>query len=788
MAEHVDVLIIGAGISGIGAACYLQRERPGTSFAILEARAATGGTWDLFRYPGIRSDSDLHTFGYEFKPWVNEKSIAAADAILAYVRETATEHAIDRHIRLHHRVVSASWSSDTARWLVDIERTDSGAHVQMTCRWMFCASGYYRYDQGFRPTFPGEERFRGALVHPQHWPEDLDYTGKRVVVIGSGATAVTLVPAMTDRAAHVTMLQRTPSYVLPMPSEDALANRLRAVLPATWAYALTRRKNIRMQRTVWRLTRRFPRAARRMIRRINAAQLPPGYPVDTHFNPPYAVWDQRLCMVPDGDLFRAIREGRASVVTDHIETFTERGVQLRSGETLEADIIVTATGLNLQAFGGIELVVDGAPVRLPDTVAFKGMMLSGVPNFAFAIGYTNSSWTLKVGLLCEHFCRLLAHMEAHGHTTCIPEVSDPAMKTRPLLDFGAGYVKRAIGELPRQGERAPWLTSMDYESDRKLLRMDSVIDPELRFTGGTGDEADRFCTVDGVRICYRTYGDPRGEPVLLIAGLGLDQTSWPASLIASLIARGRFVVTLDNRDVGRSARGTAPPPTVLQQVLRRPRADGYVLADMARDAIGVLDAIGLADAHLVGMSMGGMIAQEIAARHPERVRTLTSIFSTTGARSVGQPAVSTIRKLARRPARTRDEFVAGYLGMIRHIAGTRLPLDEAAVRAYAARAWDRGDGPTAREGVARQINAIQLSGNRTTGLARITAPTLVIHGDRDRMVDPSGGQATAAAIPRAKLFTIPGMEHYLAEGAIPRLIELIAEHMEWSRTWARSAA
>jgi cation diffusion facilitator CzcD-associated flavoprotein CzcO/pimeloyl-ACP methyl ester carboxylesterase len=787
MAEHVDVLIIGAGISGIGAACYLRRERPGTSFAILEARAATGGTWDLFRYPGIRSDSDLHTFGYEFKPWVNDKSIAGADAILAYVRETAAEHAIDRHIRLHHRVVGARWSSDAARWLVDIERTDTGARVQMTCRWLFSASGYYRYDQGFRPTFPGEERFRGAIVHPQHWPEDLDYTGKRVVVIGSGATAVTLVPAMTDRAAHVTMLQRTPSYVLPMPSEDALANRLRAVLPATWAYALTRRKNIRMQRTVWRLTRRFPHAARRVIRRINVAHLPPGYPVDTHFNPPYAVWDQRLCMVADGDLFRAIREGSASVVTDHIETFTERGILLRSGETLEADIIVTATGLNLQAFGGIELVVDGTPVRLPDTVAFKGMMLSGVPNFAFAIGYTNSSWTLKVGLLCEHFCRLLAHMDEHGHTTCVPEVKDPSMKTRPLLDFGAGYVKRAIGELPRQGERAPWLTSMDYESDRKLLRMDSVVDPELRFAGGARDHADRFCVVDGVRICYRTSGDRRGEPVVLIAGLGLDQTSWPESLIAALLARGAFVVTLDNRDVGRSARASSPPPTVLQQVLRRPRPDGYTLAHMARDTVGVLDALGLDDAHLVGMSMGGMIAQEIAARHPERVRSLTSIFSTTGARAVGQPEASTIRRLARRPARTRDQFVEGYVGMIRHIAGTHFPFEEQAVRAYAARAWDRGDGATSREGVARQVNAIQLSGDRTARLRRITAPTLVVHGLRDRMVAPSGGRATAEAIRGAKLVTIAGMEHYLAEGAIPRLVELIAEQLRAGQRSVRPA-
>jgi cation diffusion facilitator CzcD-associated flavoprotein CzcO/pimeloyl-ACP methyl ester carboxylesterase len=782
--EHVEVLIVGAGISGIGAAVYLRRERPGTSFAVLEARAATGGTWDLFRYPGIRSDSDLHTFGYEFKPWVDKKRIAGADAILDYVREAAREHDVDAAIRLSHRVIGARWSTADARWTVDIEH--AGKRFAMTCRWLFCASGYYRYDQGFRPTFPGEARFTGPIVHPQHWPADLDTTGKRVVVIGSGATAVTLVPALADRAAHVTMLQRTPTYVLPMPSEDAIANRLRRVLPAAWAYRLTRRKNIAMQRAIWRLCRRFPTAARRAIRRINAAQLPPGFPIDEHFNPPYAPWDQRLCVVPDGDLFTAIRAGRASVVTDHIEAFTERGLQLRSGATLDADVIVTATGLNLQPFGAIDLVVDEHHVRLPDTIAYKGMMLSGVPNFAFAIGYTNSSWTLKVGLLCEHFCRLLAYMDEHGYTTCVPAPSDPAMKTRPLLDFGAGYVQRSIGALPRQGERAPWLMSMDFHADRKLLRTGDVADPELRFTGATA--ADRFVEVDGARICFRTHGDPRGEPVLLLAGLGLDQTWWPPALVDGLIARGHFVVTVDNRDAGRSARGTAPPPSLWQQVRRQPRDDGYTLTDMARDALGVLDALGLADVHVIGMSMGGMIGQELAVHHPARVRTLTSIFSTTGARDVGQPALSTIRRLARPPARTRAAFVADYAAMMRHIAGARFPIAGAELRAYAGRAWDRGGGATMREGMARQINAIYLSGDRTASLAAITAPTLVIHGDEDRMVAPSGGQATAAAIPRAKLYTIPGMGHYLADGAAARVLELFRDHIAWSRTWARSAA
>ncbi|MEU6577544.1 NAD(P)/FAD-dependent oxidoreductase [Streptomyces sp. NPDC046805] len=480
--EHLDVLIIGAGISGIGAARYLKTELPSKSFAILEARAASGGTWDLFRYPGIRSDSDLHTFGYEFKPWRDEESIASAPRILTYLRETATENGLDSHTRYHHKVLSVSWSTEQARWTVLVERADTGERTTLTCAWLFCAGGYYRYDQGFTPHFEGRERFRGTIVHPQHWPEDLDYAGKRVLVIGSGATAVTLLPAMAETAAHVTMLQRTPSYILPVPRKDVIANTLRKYLGPERGYALTRRKNIAQQRLVWALCQRYPKAARRLIRWVNSHQLPDGYPVDEHFNPPYDPWDQRLCAVPDGDLFKSIRAGKASVVTDRITTFTENGVRLESGRELEADIVVTATGLNVQAFGGIQVTVDGEEVRLSDTVAYKGMMLSGVPNLAFSIGYTNSSWTLKVGLLCEHFCRLLAHMDTYGQDICRPEVADPSMPTRPFLDFAAGYIQRVVDQLPRQGDRMPWLTSMDYHSDVKLLRADSVVDPELHFT------------------------------------------------------------------------------------------------------------------------------------------------------------------------------------------------------------------------------------------------------------------------------------------------------------------
>ena len=480
--ERLDVLIVGAGISGIGAGRYLSTEHPGKTFALIEARPSFGGTWDQFRYPGIRSDSDLYTFGYEFKPWRDEDSIASAPRILNYLRETITESGLEPHIRYQHRVVRADWSSEQARWLVQVERTDTGERLRFSVGWLFCASGYSRYDEGHTPQFEGQDRFGGQIVHPQHWPEDLDYTGKRVVVIGSGATAVTLIPAMAERAAHVTMLQRTPTYILPVPRQDAIAGTLKKVFGERYGFALARRKNIAQQRLTWLFCRRFPTAARKVIRSLNAKLLPAGFPVDEHFNPPYNPWDQRLCIVPDGDLFQTIRSGRASVATDHIDRFTETGIQLKSGRQLDADIIVTATGLNLQIAGGIQLTVDGREVCFPDTVVYRGMMLSGVPNFSLAIGYTNSSWTLKIGLLCEYFCRLLAHMDSHGHDTAWA-VADPDMRTRPLLDFGAGYVTRALSQLPRQGSAAPWLMSMGYRDDVKLLRGNTVADEHYRFSG-----------------------------------------------------------------------------------------------------------------------------------------------------------------------------------------------------------------------------------------------------------------------------------------------------------------
>lgn len=478
--REIDVLIVGAGLSGIGVAYRLARQRPQTSYLILESRDAIGGTWDLFRYPGIRSDSDLFTLSYELKPWRSNTAIADGASIKAYIEEAARESGADQRILFRHRFLEARWSSARARWQVFAERRDTGERLTFSCRWLFGAAGYYRYDAGYTPDFPGRERFRGPVIHPQAWPKDLDYKGKRVLVIGSGATAITLVPELAKEAAHVTMLQRTPSYVMPVPKIDAVARGLRRLFGDERGYRLTRGKNIAMQRAFFAFCQRYPGPARRFIRAINKLMLPPNYPVDTHFHPPYNPWDQRLCAVTDGDLFRAIRQGTVDVVTDQLSHFTETGVALASGASLDADLIITATGLQLSAMGGLPLVVDDQPVRVPDTVAYKGMMLSGVPNFAFAIGYTNSSWTLKVNLVAEHFCRLLTHMEQRGYRTCAA-VADPAMETRPFLDFSAGYVQRAMQDLPRQGSRAPWQTVMNYFVDLALLRRGRVDDPHLRF-------------------------------------------------------------------------------------------------------------------------------------------------------------------------------------------------------------------------------------------------------------------------------------------------------------------
>ena len=479
--EHFDVLIVGAGISGVGAAYHLQANCPGKTYAILEGRAAMGGTWDLFRYPGIRSDSDMYTLGYSFRPWTDPKAIADGPAILAYLRETAAAYGIDRKIRYGLRVERASWSSADARWTVEARDAATGDVRRFTCGFLFMCAGYYDYAEGHAPEFPGRERFGGRVVHPQHWTPDVAYEGKRVVVIGSGATAVTLVPELAKRAAHVTMLQRSPTYVVSVPERDRIANWLRARLPLGAAYAATRGKNVLLSMAFYQYCRRFPAQAKRLIVAGVKKQVGGALDVREHFTPRYNPWDQRVCLVPDGDFFAALREGRASVVTDQIETFTETGIRLRSGAELEADLIVTATGLKLKFLGGMEVVVDGKKVEPAKTMAYKGMMASDVPNLALAIGYTNASWTLKAELACQYVCRVLNHMAKGGYRRCTPVQDDPTMATEPLLDLQSGYVQRAQALMPRQGDRTPWRMHQSYPRDLVALRHGKVDDGVLSF-------------------------------------------------------------------------------------------------------------------------------------------------------------------------------------------------------------------------------------------------------------------------------------------------------------------
>jgi len=478
----VDVLIVGAGLSGIGAAHHLQERCPGRSYAILEARDAIGGTWDLFRYPGIRSDSDMHTLGYRFRPWTDSKSIAEGSKILRYIRDTAREGGIDRRIRFNHRVVAAAWSSADACWTVEAERSDTGETVRLTCGFLFVNSGYYRYDEGYTPEFPGIDDFAGQVVHPQHWPEDLDYAGKRVVVIGSGATAMTLVPAMAEDAAHVTMLQRSPTYVVSMPGEDGLAIFLRRYLPDRAVYPIVRWKNVALQGLSYRLARRRPELMKKLLRRGLMKALPPGYDVDTHFKPRYDPWDQRLCLVPDADLFEALGKGSAEIVTDRIAGFTAGGIELESGTELEADVVITATGLNLLFLGGMRIEIDGEEPDVSKALTYKGMMLSDFPNFAYTLGYTNASWTLKADLTAEYVCRLLNHMDAAGHRVCMPKVTDPSVTEEPLLDFNSGYVLRSLDHLPKQGSKEPWKLRQNYPLDLRMLRRGPIADGTMQFS------------------------------------------------------------------------------------------------------------------------------------------------------------------------------------------------------------------------------------------------------------------------------------------------------------------
>jgi cation diffusion facilitator CzcD-associated flavoprotein CzcO len=503
--SHFDVVIVGAGLSGIGAACHLKQRCPDKTFALLERREAIGGTWDLYRYPGIRSDSDMHTLGYAFKPWLADEAIADGPSILEYVNETADEYDVRRHILFGRRVVAAEWSTPDARWTLRVRRGDAGETAdepaeqeEITCNFLLMCSGYYSYDEPYRPAFEGEEDFEGPMFHPQEWPDDFDHAGKRVVVIGSGATAMTIVPAMAETAEHVTMLQRSPTWVVSRPDRDVVANFLRKILPAALAYRITRAKNVFLQQRVYEKTRTDPKKVRDFLLRQVRKHLGPDYDVEKHFTPRYDPWDQRLCLIPNADLFEAIKAGRASVVTDHIDRITKRGIRLASGEELQADAIIVATGLNLELLGGAQFAVDGRPVHFPDTFSYKGMMFSGVPNLVQTFGYINASWTLRADLTAEYTCRLLRHMDERGLRQCTPTLreSDRDMPKRPWIqDFPAGYMRRGMHLFPRQGDREPWLNTQRYSVDRKLLREAPLEDGVLRFGNpaagrAQGDAAD----------------------------------------------------------------------------------------------------------------------------------------------------------------------------------------------------------------------------------------------------------------------------------------------------------
>lgn len=483
--ETTDVIVVGAGLTGVGAAVHLQRECPDKQVLLLEARESMGGTWDLFRYPGVRSDSDMHTLGYDFKPWTDAKAIADGASIRDYIKETARDYGIDKHIRYRHRVREADWDATAALWHLQVD-TPEGPR-QMQCRFLLMCAGYFRYDRGHAPEFPGQADFRGPVIHPQHWPQDLDYRNRRILVIGSGATAVTLVPSLAKQAANVTLLQRSPTWMLSRPARDRLANALRRVLPDRWAYALTRRKNTFIQNWFWRRSRRQPREAADFLLKRTRQELA-GSPVDIdpHFIPRYQPWDQRLCLVPDGDLFSALREGRAEMLTAEIDRFTERGVRLRDGRELPADIIVTATGLEVQVLGGIRARVDGREVDVADSYTWHGMMFTGLPNLINTFGYINASWTLRSDLIARFACRLLRHMDSLGARQVTPVLrpGEENMPARPWIEgFSAGYLQRVMHRLPKQGDREPWLNSQDYRQDRRRWAMLPLDDGSLEFRG-----------------------------------------------------------------------------------------------------------------------------------------------------------------------------------------------------------------------------------------------------------------------------------------------------------------
>ncbi|GAA4675142.1 alpha/beta fold hydrolase [Frondihabitans cladoniiphilus] len=780
MTEHIDVLIVGAGLSGVGAASRLKRELPTKTFAILESRSATGGTWDLFRYPGVRSDSDMYTLGYSFRPWTDAKAIADGDSIRDYIRSTIRDEGLESHIRLNTRVLSAEWSSETALWTVTAVRTTDHEYSQaqpqpetdndsdtdtdtasgdaetltFTCRFLSVCSGYYRYDEGFTPTIAGAESFEGRLVHPQAWPSDLDWQDKRVVIIGSGATAVTLVPSMAKTAAQVTMLQRSPTYIAPVPARDHLADRLRGKLPAKLAYDVVRVKNIGFSMFTYQLSRRRPETMKAMLKNSATEKLPAGFDVEKHLTPRYEPWDQRLCAIPNGDLYRAIGKGNADIVTDVIDRITPTGVDLVSGRHLDADIVVTATGLNLLVMGGMTLTVDGRPIDVSQTLTYKGMMLAGVPNFSLTIGYTNASWTLKADLVATYVTRLLKHLDRHGLASVTPLATNEARggELGPLIDLEAGYVLRDVGKLPKQGESSPWRLHQNYLRDFGLLRTGRITDDVVFAKAGipvpNGEAEDPLAlpgtanvVVDGVRLRYRVTGS--GAPILLLHGIGQSLDDWTEQ--HELLAERHTVYSLDLPGFAYSER--------LQ--------GAATLEKLASILPSFLDAVGVSDPlPVVGNSLGGAVAMTFAAAHPERVSALvladSAGFGSEVAVVLRMLAIKPLGSLLMRPARANSVRTVLSVFHDRRLA-TGARVDHS---------FALSQRPTHQQttlDLARDLGTIRGVSEawRQALLARVTKlriPMLVVWGDDDHVLPFSHLEAARAALPEAEthVFTKTG--------------------------------
>ncbi|MET4136689.1 alpha/beta fold hydrolase [Pseudarthrobacter sp. PvP090] len=773
MSEHVDVLIVGAGLSGIGFAGRLKREAPGKTFTILESRGAVGGTWDLFRYPGIRSDSDMYTLGYSFRPWAGAKAIADGDSIREYIEATVADEELEPRIRLHHRVESAEWSSETALWTVtaaltsgvEYRRDDPASHagpsVTFTCSFLSVCSGYYRYDEGFTPVIEGAETFAGSIVHPQHWPADLDYEGKQVVIIGSGATAVTLVPSMAGSAAKVTMLQRSPTYIAPVPSRDHLADHLRGKVPAQLAYDVVRAKNILFSMLTYQLSRRRPETMKGILRKAAIAKLPEGFAVDTHLTPSYQPWDQRLCAIPNGDLYRAISAGTADIVTDEISRITPSGLDLVSGGSIPADVIVTATGLNLLVLGGMTLRVDGEPVDVGRTLTYKGMMLDGVPNFALTVGYTNASWTLKADLVAGYICRLLKYLDRRHLQWVTPQapadVADAELTS--LIDLKAGYVLRDADHLPRQGTGSPWRLHQNYVRDLALLRAGRLTDhvrfgrrgqqviapgretPEAR-QGPLDLPGTAHVDVGGTRLRYRKTG--AGDPVLLLHGIGQSLEDWNEQHQRLSASHTVYSVDLPGFAYSDRLSGTA------------------TLAKLANALPAFLDALGVHEPlPVIGNSLGGAVAMKFAADHPHRVSALVLANSA----GFGQEVALVLRLLTVGPLAAllmRPDEAASRLTVQSLFCDKELATGARVDHAFALS--QRSAHRQTTLDIARDLGTIV--GIRTEwrtalveALAQLDIPALVLWGDHDHILPCSQLRAATAALPRAESYVFSNTGH-----------------------------